>query len=441
MGAFFTNCHVRASNKSACINALGGLVHSRAMVTEPENGWITVYDETSESQDIEELRRLGKGISAKLKTSVFCFLVHDSDIFVYLLYNNGKLVDQFDSHPDYFGPVTDKHRKRWAGNFDRLVKLAKQGTTAGKIGKVLTKPQIVEEERAAEFADLMGIDQRRAREGFKYAQETKNDYQFVYGRAYSVRDAELLEAVSKRDALAVRALLDKGVSPNQTDRFGYSILVGAIRIGAIEIAESLVAAGADVLAEGKMKGDALWIASAEGHLKMLELLLSKAKGDGRLQRSLDVAFGWAVLGGHLEIIRLLLDSGANVNRRDESGQSPLMFACIRGHEGVWEVHTKKQYPQRQDRPKSDWPKVVETLLKAGANPNFQTKDGMSALMTAAAQGQHEICSLLVSCGADVNLKNSMGLTALAIASAAGHHSIEGLLRSVAESPPSTAKEE
>jgi len=441
MGASFTNCHARTSDKPSCVKALEGLIHSRALITDAKNGWITAYDETSESQDIEELRRLGQGISAKLKTAVFCFLVHDSDIFVYLLYDKGKFVDQFDSRPDYFGPVTEEHRKEWAGNFNRLVKLARRGTTVEKIRKVLETHQIVEEDRAAQFAGLMGIEQRRAREGFKYARETKNNYQLVYGLAHSARDAELIEAVSKRDASAVQALLGKGVSPNQADKLGFSLLVCAIRTGAMEVAEALVAAGADVLAEGKSKGDALWIASAEGHGRILEALLSKAKGDARLQRSLDVALASAVLGGHLEIIRLLLDSGADVNRRDEAGQTPLMFASIRGLEGTWEMQTKQKYPQRQDRPKTEWPRVVETLLKAGANPNLQTKDGMSALMGAAARGHHEICSLLVRFGADVNLKHSKGLTALSIANAAGQQSIAEFLRSVADSRPGTPVKE
>jgi len=411
------------------------------MISESKNGWITVYDETSESQDIEEIRRLGEGISAKLKTAVFCFLVHDSDIFVYLLYDKGKFVDQLDSRPDYFGPVTDEHSKEWAGNFGRLVKFAAQGTTAEKIRKVLAKPQVVEEERAAQFAALVGIDQSRARLGFKYAQETKNDFQIVHARGYKAQDAKLLEAVAKRDVSEVRDLLGKGASPNQTDRFGYSLLVNAIRSGAMQIAESLVAAGADVFAEGKLTGDAFWIASAEGHSKILELLLSKAKGDDRLQRSLEVALKWAVLGGHLESIRLLIDSGAEVNRPDEAGQTPLMLACIRGLEGAWEVRTKQKFPQRQAGPKPDWPKVVETLLKAGANPNTQTKDGVSPLMVGAGQGEKEICNLLLSCGADVNLKHSKGLTALSIAKAAGQESIVELLRSVIEGGPENATKE
>ena len=232
MGMFFTNCHVRTSDKSSCVKALRRVIHSRALVTEPKNGWLTIYDETSESQDIEELIRLAKGISSKLKTAAFGFLVHDSDIFVYVLYDNGKFVDQFDSHPGCLGPVTDEHRKEWAGHFDRLLKFAARRTTVDAIKKVLAKPQLVEEERAAQFASLMGIDRERAQTGFKYAQRAANNFQLVYAPGYTARDAELVAAVSKKDVSTVRALLDKGVSPNQEDSHGnYSLLVSAIQTG------------------------------------------------------------------------------------------------------------------------------------------------------------------------------------------------------------------
>jgi ankyrin repeat protein len=429
MGAFLTNYHVRISDKAACIQALKSIIRSRAMVTEPANGWITIYDETSESQNLEELRRVGKTISSRLKTAVFCFMVHDSDIFVYLVYEKGKLVDQFDSRPDYFGPVTDQHRQEWAGNFDKLVKFAESDTKADRIAKALKESQIVEEERAVQFATFFGIDQQRAREGFKYAKEAKHNYDIVLGRGYLAGDSELIEAVAKRDLTAARKLLDGGTSPNLTDQFGFSLLVGAIRSGATEIADALIDAGADVLLQGKQPGDALWIASAEGQLKMLEKLLSKARGDDRLPKSLDVALRAGVLGGHVDLIPLLLAAGADINSRDESGQTPLMFAAIRGLEGTWEMQTKKEYPQRPGRAKTDWRRMVETLWKAGANLNLQTKDGITALMAAAARGNFQICRLLVDSGADLTLKHTKGMTALGLAYAAGHQSITELLQS------------
>ena len=118
-----------------------------------------------------------------------------------------------------------------------------------------------------------------------------------------------------------------------------------------------------------------------------------------------------------------------------------MFAAIRGLEGVWEMQTKKEYPGHPGRPKTDWSRIVETLVKAGADINLQTKDGITALMAAAARGNFEICRLLVDSGADANLENSKGITALALANAAGHLAIADLFRSRTSSGPRIEKKE
>src|ERR1700690_73079 len=115
MGASFTNYHVRKADAAACAKALTTLISSRALVTDPKNGWTTIYDERSDSQDIEVLRELAQGLSLKLKTAVIAIMVHASDLFGYLIYENGELIDQFDSKLDYFGPVSEAQRKEWRG--------------------------------------------------------------------------------------------------------------------------------------------------------------------------------------------------------------------------------------------------------------------------------------------------------------------------------------
>src|SRR5579872_3260930 len=82
MGASFTNYQVRSQDVGACIKAVGTVARTSALVSDCVNGWITVYDEQSESQDTSELERIAKQLSAKLATDVFAFLLHDSDVFL-----------------------------------------------------------------------------------------------------------------------------------------------------------------------------------------------------------------------------------------------------------------------------------------------------------------------------------------------------------------------
>jgi ankyrin repeat protein len=69
--------------------------------------------------------------------------------------------------------------------------------------------------------------------------------------------------------------------------------------------------------------------------------------------------------GHSGTVRDMIASGANVNVRDERGNTALIEAARNGHDDV-----------------------VRTLLAAGADMKLKNNDGKTALMLAA-QGGHE----------------------------------------------------
>ena len=107
--------------------------------------------------------------------------------------------------------------------------------------------------------------------------------------------------------------------------------------------------------------------------------------------------------GHLEIVRLLIEAGANVNaKRDD--WTALMSASRNGHA-----------------------QVVRLLVDAGADVNTKGSDGWTPLMLASWEGHLEVVRLLVDAGADVNTKGSDGWTALMWASLKGHLEVVRLL--------------
>lgn len=67
--------------------------------------------------------------------------------------------------------------------------------------------------------------------------------------------------------------------------------------------------------------------------------------------------------GHVDIIKLLLKHGADVNAQSSTGSTPLMFACAGGHE-----------------------EVVRVLLDNGANVEDHNENGHTPLMEAASAG-------------------------------------------------------
>ena len=66
MGASFTNCQVRSDDANAVAAALTPLLKTRGYVSPPYGGWVTVYDEATESQDSKLLTTLAKELSKAL---------------------------------------------------------------------------------------------------------------------------------------------------------------------------------------------------------------------------------------------------------------------------------------------------------------------------------------------------------------------------------------
>ncbi|MBQ9420047.1 MAG: ankyrin repeat domain-containing protein, partial [Synergistaceae bacterium] len=90
-----------------------------------------------------------------------------------------------------------------------------------------------------------------------------------------------------------------------------------------------------------------------------------------------------------ELVKFLVERGADVNARGFGGSTVLMRAV-----------------SNRDA------EVVKFLLDCGADVNAKSDDGQTALINAAYRGSLELCDLLLKAGADVNAKTANGRTAL-----------------------------
>ena len=78
--------------------------------------------------------------------------------------------------------------------------------------------------------------------------------------------------------------------------------------------------------------------------------------------------------------------------------------------------------------------IVKLLIDKGADVNAKTDDGMTALIVAAENGQADVAKLLIDKGADINVKNpetdslnNLGFTPLMYAAFWGRMDIVKLL--------------
>ena len=93
------------------------------------------------------------------------------------------------------------------------------------------------------------------------------------------------------------------------------------------------------------------------------------------------ALHWAVRADDVEMVRALLRAGANANAPTRNGVTPLVLAATNANAVT-----------------------MEALLKAGANPNWSLSEGQTVLMTAARTGNPAAIRTLLTHGADVHAK-------------------------------------
>ncbi|MYB18769.1 MAG: hypothetical protein F4Y16_07265 [Holophagales bacterium] len=127
------------------------------------------------------------------------------------------------------------------------------------------------------------------------------------------------------------------------------------------------------------------------------------------------ALHWAVYHDRGDLVRHLLDAGADASAANRYGVIPLSLACANGNF-----------------------EIVEALLAAGADPNAVLAGGETVFMTAARTGRIDVVEALYEAGADVHYREpNRGQTALMWAAAEGNLEVVELLLEVGADPNAT----
>jgi uncharacterized protein len=123
------------------------------------------------------------------------------------------------------------------------------------------------------------------------------------------------------------------------------------------------------------------------------------------------ALGYAAFFGHAALLRELIARGGQVNAPSQNGMQ------------VCPLHSAAAH--------SDQTKAVELariVLESGADPNVRQQGGYTALHEAALNGNVALIELLFAHGADPTLANEKGTSAADLARSKGHDAVVRLLQ-------------
>ncbi|KAK7409497.1 hypothetical protein QQX98_008347 [Neonectria punicea] len=143
---------------------------------------------------------------------------------------------------------------------------------------------------------------------------------------------------------------------------------------------------------------------------------------------------WAAENGQEGMVKRLLEKGANVDSFLPSEPHPLMLAVEHAHNGVIQLLLNAGADPNKKHEAGSIPLgrtadegAVKLLLDAGANPDMRMSGGCTPLLEAAKHGRDAVAELLLSAGANPNQENPSGCTPLFVAATKGHERIVNLL--------------
>ncbi|GMI65206.1 tetratricopeptide repeat 10 [Hibiscus trionum] len=247
------------------------------------------------------------------------------------------------------------------GNLDLLKKIAAQLDDGKGLAKTVADIKDANKRGAIHFAAREGKTEvcKFLLEELKLDVDTRDE------------DGEtpLLHAARQGHTLTAKYLLECGANPTIPSDLGATALHHSAGIGNIELLKHILAKSVEVDSQSDAGTPLVWAAGHGQHDAVKVLLEHNANPNAETEDDVTPLLS-AVAAGSLACLDLLIQAGAKVNIT-AGGATPLHIAADLGN-----------------------PELINSLLKAGADPNVIDEDGQKPIQVAAASGQRKAVEIL-----------------------------------------------
>jgi ankyrin repeat protein len=231
--------------------------------------------------------------------------------------------------------------------------------------------------------------------------------------------------------------------------FTHSVYAGEIHDAASEgdlvKIQTLVSGNPNLADSADDKGSTpLHLASSKGHLEVVKFLVEKGADIEAVNGRGFTPLQLAAYGRHREVVEFLLEKGANIDAKNKSNEmTALDFSLLKEIQvhkldiAPFLISKGAQFDVNKKNQMGLTPldlaivfgytEAVEYLMSLGADINYTGRGGMTPLASAISRGRPEIAKLLLERGADVNAPDQEGNPPVYMAVEKGQADIVGML--------------